>query len=104
MENGDTDGDGDIDLVDLGFFADGWYGPDGDGAINGSPNAAWEFGDFDEDGDVDLVDLGFFADGWYGPNGDGFVGPAAVPEPATLSLLGIGAMILLIGFSRTRKN
>jgi hypothetical protein len=53
---GDTDHDGDVDLVDLGNLAAG-YGL--------SSGATWEQGDFDGDGDVDLVDLGTLA-GNYG--------------------------------------
>jgi hypothetical protein len=53
---GDTDHDGDVDLIDLGNLAGG-YGLTG--------GATWEQGDFDGDGDVDLVDLGTLA-GNYG--------------------------------------
>jgi hypothetical protein len=50
--SGDTDRDGDVDLVDLGNLAAGY------GLTSG---ATWEQGDFDGDGDVDLVDLGGLA-------------------------------------------
>jgi hypothetical protein len=55
---GDTDRDGDVDLVDLGNLA-GSYGMVGE--------ATWEMGNFDGDGDVDLVDLGILASNYgYG--------------------------------------
>jgi len=49
---GDTDKDGDVDLVDLGKLAT-YYGT--------TSGANWGMGDFDKDGDVDLVDLGAMA-------------------------------------------
>jgi formylglycine-generating enzyme required for sulfatase activity len=49
---GDTDHDGDVDLVDLGNLAT-YYGT--------TSGAIWAMGDFDGDGDVDLVDLGNMA-------------------------------------------
>ena len=54
--SGDTNVDGDVDLVDLGALA---------GAYGTSSGATWSVGDFDVDGDVDLVDLGALA-GNYG--------------------------------------
>jgi hypothetical protein len=53
---GDTDHDGDVDLVDLGALA---------GAYGTTSGATWEQGDFDGDYDVDLVDLGNMAT-YYG--------------------------------------
>jgi hypothetical protein len=53
---GDTDRDGDVDLVDLGNLA---------GAYGMTSGATWEMGDFNGDGDVDLSDLGALA-GNYG--------------------------------------
>jgi hypothetical protein len=53
---GDTDCDGDVDLVDLGHLAT-YYGT--------TSGATWAMGDFDGDGDVDLVDLGNLAT-YYG--------------------------------------
>jgi len=88
---GDTNHDGDVDLVDLGALA-GNYGK--------TSGATWEQGDFNGDGDVDLVDLGDLA-GNYGigvPAAPGaplnFAADAAsvgLPEPATMMLLGFGA-------------
>jgi hypothetical protein len=100
---GDTNQDGDVDLVDLGNLAT-YYG-----ATSG---ATWGNGDFDNDGDVDLVDLGGLA-GNYGlgvppaplnfQNDASKVGLEGMvsPEPATLGILGIGA---LIGLGRRKKK
>jgi hypothetical protein len=53
---GDTDHDGDVDLVDLGNLAGGY------GLTSG---ATWETGDFDGDADIDLVDLGTLAGNYF---------------------------------------
>ena len=49
-------------------------------------------GDADLDGDVDLADLGTLADNW-GATAAG--NPVNVPEPATMSLLAVGALAIL---------
>jgi len=94
---GNTDLDNDVDLVDLGALAGGY------GMTSG---ATWQQGDFDGDGDVDLVDLGGLA-GNYGlgvpgapvnfQNDASKVGLEGMvsPEPATLGILGIGALSLM---------
>ena len=86
----DANGDWQVDGEDATILADNWQQTIAGGA---------SVGDFDGDGDVGDADATIMAANWG-------VGVAAqsVPEPATLSLLGIGAMALLIGFSRTRKN
>jgi hypothetical protein len=70
--SGDTDVDGDVDLVDLGNLA---------GAYGTSSGATWSVGDSDVDGDVDLVDLGMLA-GNYGQSfgGDSIGGEASESE------------------------
>ena len=80
---GDADADNDVDLDDLGALADNW---------GTTSDAEWAEGDFDLDGDVDLDDLGALADHW-GATASG--GPVQAPEPATMSLLGVGALALL---------
>lgn len=87
---GDTDGDGDVDLVDLGNLAGAYGTPSG---------AAWSSGDFDDDGDVDLVDLGSLA-GNYGtgaPAPLNFDADIAnydlVPEPTIVLTLAIGGFL-----------
>jgi len=90
---GDTNGDNDVDLVDLGNLA---------AHYNMTEGAIWANGDFDGDGDVDLVDLGTLAGNYgYGvPAPLNFVADAAsydlVPEPTTLlCLLAAGVFGLL---------
>lgn len=79
---GDSDYDGDIDANDLAALGLNWA-PNGSGAI-------WEDGDFDADGDVDANDLAALGLNWD-PVG-------TVPEPATLTLLVLAAIL------RRRRN
>ncbi|MBN1590902.1 MAG: cadherin-like domain-containing protein [Pirellulales bacterium] len=55
---GDTDSDGDVDVVDFDNFGTGYYA--------GTTDQGFAEGDFDLDGDVDGSDLGTFAAGWFG--------------------------------------
>jgi hypothetical protein len=73
--DGDANGDNTVNVVDLGTLAKNY------GAASG---ATWAMGDFNGDGAVDVVDLGILAKNydWVGTTGG-----AAVPEPATLSML-----------------
>ncbi len=75
---GDADGDGDVDAFDLGIWQT-QFGQTGDGLS----------ADFDSDGDVDAFDLGL----WQTNFGTGQ--SAAVPEPASLALLGLGVVATL---------
>lgn len=97
---GDADGNGTVDLADLAALATNW-------------NAAgtWEAGDFTGDGAVDLADLATLATNWNltspwasdaaGAAGASFgdamamVGLAAVPEPGTLALMGMGLAVAI---------
>jgi len=80
---GDTDGDGDVDLDDLFAVRNNFGATSGVTRADGdvAPHPAGN-------GTVDLDDL-FMVRNNFG------TGLAAVPEPMTLSLLGIGAMALL---------
>ncbi len=82
---GDNDEDGDVDAFDLGIWQTGFGTTEG---------ALPTDGDADGDGDVDAFDLGI----WQTSFGAG-VASAAVPEPASLALLGLGAVV---GLARRR--
>ena len=82
---GDTDGDGDIDDSDLGTSFANYTGP-----IGAAGGKTFAQGDTDNDGDVDDSDLGTSLSNYTGP-----LGPTNVPEPAGLTLLGMGAVALL---------
>jgi hypothetical protein len=78
--SGDVNNDGAVNLSDLGILSGSW-----------GHSGNWSTGDFTGDGLVGLADLGILAGnwGWTKPSG------AAVPEPASLSLLALGGMMLL---------
>ena len=83
---GDTDGDGDVDLVDFGALA-GSYDTSGH-----DPATSWPNGDFDGDGDVDLVDFGTLA-GEYGYGTAPL--PTSLPGPTTAGVLCAAVPLLL---------
>jgi len=81
--SGDVDDDDDCDLDDLGILA---------GNYDTTSGMVWADGDLDQDGDVDLDDLGVLA----GNYDNEYVPPSStVPEPISLSLLGLGGLALL---------
>jgi hypothetical protein len=112
----DMDGDGDVDSDDFAFHVHNLV----DTALGEGTGTA--FGDFNLDGLVGILDLGLLGDGYNSTNGwangdangDGTIGildlgllgdnygydGSAIPEPATMSLLGLGAVALLRRRSR----
>ena len=73
---GDADLDGDVDDDDLSLLLAGW-----------GQNTDWSHGEFDGVPPVDDSDLSLLLAHW--------TGSAAVPEPATLGLVAVGAPVLL---------
>ena len=83
---GDFDADGDVDGVDFGLWQSGYPTASGASLVDG---------DDDGDGDVDGVDFGLWQANYPGAVPAPVAGATAVPEPATLGLLLIGALVLL---------
>ncbi len=96
--DGDANFDGTVDISDLGTLATNWQ----------NQVDRWSLGDFDFNGLVDISDLGMLATNWQlgvvGPTGNQSfdqamaslgLGGAQVPEPASVGLLSLGAMIVL---------
>jgi len=79
---GDFNLDGMVGILDLGLLGDGYNQASG-----------WANGDANGDGSVGILDLGLLGDN-YGYDG------GAIPEPATMSLLGLGALALMRRRSR----
>jgi len=92
---GDSNLDGQVDVVDLGALASNWQS-----------SGAWTCGDFDYNGAVDVNDLGLLASNWQAGVGSP-LSPASlvealtilglpavsVPEPGTMSLLMWSALL-----------
>ncbi|MCC6683191.1 MAG: PEP-CTERM sorting domain-containing protein [Phycisphaeraceae bacterium] len=87
---GDANGDGLVNLSDLQILGDNWQ----------STTATWAEADFTGDSIVNLADLQILGDNWgFGVGGDLSFDEAlagvAIPEPASLCLLGLAAAGLL---------
>jgi len=81
---GDANGNGFVDDDDLAILLSNWEQDPG-------TITTWQLGDFTADTDVDDDDLAVLLGNWTGPAPGG----AAVPEPATLALLGLGGLSVL---------
>jgi hypothetical protein len=79
---GDANRDGVVDLQDFGLLKDNF------GMTQG---ATWAQGDFNADGAIDLQDFGILKDHFGHTTGSNPV--TAVPEPATLTFLALGAAV-----------
>jgi len=81
---GDADNSGFVDDTDLAILLGNWESDPG-------TITTWALGDFTVDTDVDDDDLAVLLGNWTGSAPGG----AAVPEPATLALLGLGGLTVL---------
>ncbi|MBH06280.1 MAG: hypothetical protein CMJ20_08155 [Phycisphaeraceae bacterium] len=86
---GDANGDGMIDVGDLGIV----------GANFNKTDASVHDGDFNGDGAVDIADVGIVGANWSAAQGSGITANTAIPEPATISLLGLG-----LGYLGSRRR
>ena len=87
---GDANNDGFVDVGDLGILGANY------GKLTG---ATWDMADFTGEGMVDVGDLGVL-----GANYGWKAVPGAIPEPATLSLLALGALSLVRRATRSRHQ
>jgi hypothetical protein len=85
---GDADGDGEVGFSDFVILSNNYNAP-----------GEYTDADFDKDGTVAFGDFVLLSNNY----GQSAAGAAAVPEPAGLSLLGLG-MLLLLGVSRRRTS
>ena len=86
---GDANGDGVIDVGDLGIG----------GANFNKTDASASDGDFNGDGAVDIADVGIVGANWSAAQASGIIANTAIPEPATISLMGLG-----LGYLGSRRR
>ena len=91
MTPGDANGDGTVDINDLTIVL-----------ANFGNTAAWSQGDFTGDGTVDINDLTIVLAN-YGTTYGSSAGPAAVPEPSALLLIGL-AVVSLVAVHLSRRR
>ncbi len=89
LSPGDANSDGTVDAADAAILATNWQTATG---------ATWADGDFNNDYAVNDIDATILAANW----GSGT--SASVPEPSTLTLLGIGIIGFLVSAWRRRYN
>ena len=89
---GDANGDHVVDFTDLGILLN-----------NYSQAGTFATGDFNNSGNVDFTDLGILLNN-YNQTAPVFSPAAAVPEPNTLVLAGIGAIGLIVATRRKRAG
>jgi hypothetical protein len=82
---GDANLDGQVDEADLAYLADGWK------QFVGQDLYGWATGDFSGSGDIYEADLALLANNWKQPTPKA----AAVPEPASVGLMGVSGAALL---------
>ena len=98
---GDTNLDWTVDIIDIATFL-------GSGKFNSGLTATWAEGDFNYDGFADITDIAdFMSSGLFnaGPYNSPAGTIAAVPEPTTLGVFGVGAGIAgLVAMRRKRAS
>jgi autotransporter-associated beta strand protein len=96
---GDTNLDWVIDILDVANFI-------GSGKFNAGVSATWAEGDFNYDGYVDILDMAdFVSTGLFNaaPYNTPAGSIAAVPEPSTLGLVGVGVSVAGLLAVRRRR-
>ncbi|MHB1036613.1 MAG: PEP-CTERM sorting domain-containing protein [Pirellulales bacterium] len=86
---GDIDMDRDVDVFDVAVLQAEYCGA-----------GQWAAGDFNADDRVDIFDVAMMQVNF----GRGVVAPPAVPEPASIALLAIGAGVVLAGWRFRRRR